>query len=44
MPYTFKIGRTVYDAPRNTGSLAFIRTEQRNSQVLGFFRARYQFG
>lgn len=44
MPYTFKIGRAVYDAPRDTGSLDFIRTEQRNSQILGFFRARYQFG
>lgn len=44
MPYTFYITRTVYDGPRNTGAIAFIETEQRNSQVLGFLRARYQFG
>jgi len=44
LPYTLLIGRTVYDGPRDTGSVVFIETEQRNSQVLGFVRARYQFG
>lgn len=44
MPYTFLISRAVYDGPRNTGNLAFIETERRESQILGFFRARYQFG
>lgn len=42
-PYTFFIERQVYDGPRNTGNLTFIETEQRNSQVQGFFKARYQF-
>lgn len=44
MPYTFKIGRTVYDGPRNTGTIDLIETEQRNSQILGFVRARWQIG
>lgn len=44
MPYTFQMSRLVYDGPRNTGNLEFIETERRNSQILAFVRARYQFG
>lgn len=44
MPYTFQISRAVYDGPRNTSNLEYIETERRNSQTLGFVRARYQFG
>jgi len=44
MPYTFQMSRLAYDGPRNTGNLDYIETERRNSQVLAFVRARYQFG
>lgn len=44
MPYTFQISRASYDGPRNTGNLQYIQTERRNSQILAFVRARYQFG
>jgi hypothetical protein len=42
-PYTFIIERRVFDGPRNSGSLTEIETELRNSQVLGFVRARLTF-
>lgn len=43
-PYTLTIERRVFDGPRGTGDLAMIETQTRNSQVIGFLRARWTFG
>lgn len=43
-PYRFTIERRVFDGPRGTGNLLFVDTERRNSQVIGFIRARWTFG
>jgi outer membrane receptor protein involved in Fe transport len=43
IPYSFAIERQVFDGPRDTGSLAFVETERRNSQVIASVRARLSF-
>ena len=43
-PYRFNIERRVFDGPRGTGGLDYIELERRNSQVIGFIRARWVFG
>jgi hypothetical protein len=43
MPYHFNIVRHVFDGPRDTGSLDFVESERRNSQVIGMIRARWTF-
>lgn len=42
-PYHFSIQRRIYDAPRNTGTITTIQTEQRHSQVIGMLKARWTF-
>jgi hypothetical protein len=42
-PYSFTIERRVFDGPRDTGSLAVVQTEERNSQVIASLRARLSF-
>lgn len=43
-PYRFNIERRVFDGPRGTSNLDFVELERRNSQVIGFLRARWVFG